>query len=49
MPLPEAIARIAAARHATLALTGPLPRPAPLYLRAADAAPPADPAPVILP
>ncbi|MGO4853762.1 tRNA (adenosine(37)-N6)-threonylcarbamoyltransferase complex dimerization subunit type 1 TsaB [Phaeovulum sp. W22_SRMD_FR3] len=49
LPLPEAIARIAAARHAGLALTGPLARPAPLYLRAADAAPPADPAPVILP
>lgn len=39
-----AIARIAARR---LAL-GDLPRPAPLYLRAADAAPPADPPPVIL-
>ena len=49
LPLPEAIARIAAARHARQAQTGPLPRPAPLYLRAADAAPPADPAPVILP
>ena len=27
----------------------PIPRPAPLYIRAADAAPPRDPAPVILP
>ncbi len=44
MPLAEAIARIAAARRST-----PGPRPAPLYLRAADAAPPADPAPVIVP
>jgi tRNA threonylcarbamoyladenosine biosynthesis protein TsaB len=38
------IARIAAAR-----LGRPLPRPAPVYVRPADAAPPADPAPVILP
>ncbi|WP_132694073.1 tRNA (adenosine(37)-N6)-threonylcarbamoyltransferase complex dimerization subunit type 1 TsaB [Rhodovulum steppense] len=38
------IARIAAAR-----LGQNLPRPAPLYLRPADAAPPADPPPVILP
>lgn len=44
MPLAEAIARIAAERRAMTQ-----PRPAPLYLRAADAAPPADPAPVILP
>ncbi len=42
-PLPEAIARIAAQRR-----TLPLPRPAPLYLRAADACPPSDPAPLIL-
>ncbi len=39
----QAIARVAAAR-------GPGgPRPAPFYLRPADAAPPAEPAPVILP
>ena len=42
MPLADAIARIAAAR------TGPQPRPAPFYLRHADAAPPADPPPVII-
>lgn len=42
-PLAEAIARIAALRQ------GPGPRPAPFYLRGADAAPPADPPPVILP
>jgi len=41
-----AIARIAAER---LAQGDPQPRPAPLYIRAADAAPPRDPAPVILP
>ena len=44
--LTPAMARIAAARLAT---GGPIPRPAPLYIRAADAAPPKDPAPVILP
>ena len=44
MPLAEAIARIAATRAAS-----PQPRPAPFYLRGADAAPPADPPPVILP
>jgi tRNA threonylcarbamoyl adenosine modification protein YeaZ len=44
MPLVEAIARIAADRAAT-----PQPSPAPFYLRGADAAPPADPPPVILP
>ena len=38
------IARLAAARRAD-----PGPRPAPLYLRPADAAPSADPPPVILP
>ena len=43
LPLAEAIARIAAARSL------PSPRPAPFYLRAADAAPPSDPPPVILP
>ncbi len=44
MPLAEAIARIGAERAAT-----PQPRPAPFYLRGADAAPPSDPPPVILP
>jgi tRNA threonylcarbamoyladenosine biosynthesis protein TsaB len=44
MPLAEAIARIAAERATT-----PQPRPAPFYLRGADAAPPSDPPPVILP
>lgn len=46
MPLVEAIARLAAARLRD----GLLPaRPAPFYLRGADAAPPSDPPPVILP
>ena len=44
MPFLEAIARIGAERAGT-----PQPRPAPFYLRDADAAPPSDPAPVILP
>ncbi len=44
MSLAEAIARIGAARAAS-----PQPRPAPFYLRGADAAPPSDPPPVILP
>ncbi|MFN4154971.1 MAG: tRNA (adenosine(37)-N6)-threonylcarbamoyltransferase complex dimerization subunit type 1 TsaB [Paracoccaceae bacterium] len=43
MPMVEAIARIAATRLGT-----PHPRPAPFYLRGADAAPPSDPPPVIL-
>lgn len=43
-PLAEAIARITAQRW-----TSPQPRPAPFYLRGADAAPPSDAAPVILP
>ena len=43
VPLAEAIARLAAARAL------PQPRPAPFYLRGADAAPPSDPPPVILP
>jgi tRNA threonylcarbamoyl adenosine modification protein YeaZ len=43
-PAPVAIARLAAARYDV-----PQPRPAPLYLRGADAAPPSDPPPVILP
>lgn len=44
--LTPAIAHIAARR---LASGAPIPRPAPLYIRGADAAPPKDPAPVILP
>lgn len=44
MPLALAVAQIAAARAGDGA-----PRPAPFYLRGADAAPPADPPPVILP
>lgn len=44
MPLAVAIARIAAARRGD-----PLPRPAPIYLRPADAAPSRDAPPVILP
>lgn len=44
VPLAEAIARLAASRAET-----PQPRPAPFYLRSADAAPPADPPPLILP
>ncbi len=44
LPLAEAIARIGAIRATT-----PQPRPAPFYLRGADAAPPSDPPPVILP
>ena len=43
MPLAEAMAHLAAARAL------PQPRPAPFYLRGADAAPPSDPPPVILP
>ncbi|MFN3971208.1 MAG: tRNA (adenosine(37)-N6)-threonylcarbamoyltransferase complex dimerization subunit type 1 TsaB [Gemmobacter sp.] len=42
MPLVEAVARLAALRE-------PGTRPAPFYLRGADAAPPSDPPPVILP
>ncbi|TAG23810.1 MAG: tRNA (adenosine(37)-N6)-threonylcarbamoyltransferase complex dimerization subunit type 1 TsaB, partial [Rhodobacterales bacterium] len=44
LPIAEAIARIGAIRALT-----PQPRPAPFYLRGADAAPPSDPPPVILP
>ncbi|MEY4983455.1 MAG: tRNA ((37)-N6)-threonylcarbamoyltransferase complex dimerization subunit type 1 TsaB, partial [Pseudomonadota bacterium] len=44
VPLAEAIARIAAQRLGRVQ-----PRPAPFYLRGADAAPPSDPPPVILP
>jgi tRNA threonylcarbamoyl adenosine modification protein YeaZ len=43
MPLAEAIARLAASRAHS-----PQPRPAPFYLRGADAAPPSDPPPVML-
>ncbi|MGO4914045.1 tRNA (adenosine(37)-N6)-threonylcarbamoyltransferase complex dimerization subunit type 1 TsaB [Pseudogemmobacter sp. W21_MBD1_M6] len=43
-PLAEAIARLAHLRFAT-----ETKRPAPLYIRDADAAPPRDPAPVLLP
>ena len=46
MPLTEAILRIAADRFARAA---DHPRPAPFYLRGADAAPPSDPPPLILP
>ena len=42
-PLAEATARVALGRIGT-----PQPRPAPFYLRGADAAPPSDPPPVIL-
>ncbi|RMC34685.1 tRNA (adenosine(37)-N6)-threonylcarbamoyltransferase complex dimerization subunit type 1 TsaB [Paracoccus alkanivorans] len=42
-PLAEAVARIAIMRR-----DSPVPRPAPIYLRPADAAPSRDPAPVIL-
>jgi tRNA threonylcarbamoyl adenosine modification protein YeaZ len=44
LPLAEGVARIALSR-----LGRDNPRPAPLYLRAPDAAPPRDPAPAILP
>ncbi|MFO0513642.1 MAG: tRNA (adenosine(37)-N6)-threonylcarbamoyltransferase complex dimerization subunit type 1 TsaB [Rhodobacterales bacterium] len=44
VPMAVAIARLAAVRLGT-----PHPRPAPMYLRAADAALPAEPPPVILP
>ena len=43
MPLVQAMAQIAAGRLGT-----DQPRPAPFYLRGADAAPPSDPPPVIL-
>lgn len=44
MPIAEAIARIAARRHTTATQ-----RPAPLYIRSADAAPPSDAPPALLP
>ncbi|MBL4917965.1 tRNA (adenosine(37)-N6)-threonylcarbamoyltransferase complex dimerization subunit type 1 TsaB [Szabonella alba] len=47
MPLAEAIAHVAAARLGD-SPGADLPRPAPFYLRGADAAPPSDPPPVIL-
>lgn len=48
--LPAAMALVAAIAQLALARTGvPQPRPAPFYLRGADAAPPSDPPPVILP
>jgi tRNA threonylcarbamoyl adenosine modification protein YeaZ len=47
VPLPRRIATIA--RRAAARRADPGPRPAPLYLRPADAAPAADPPPVILP
>ena len=43
-PIAEAIARLAAAR-----VHSAQPRPAPFYIRGADAAPSSDPPPVILP
>ncbi|MHA6266922.1 tRNA (adenosine(37)-N6)-threonylcarbamoyltransferase complex dimerization subunit type 1 TsaB [uncultured Aliiroseovarius sp.] len=43
------IARISARRFSHADPQSPVPRPAPLYVRAADAAPPRDPAPTILP
>jgi tRNA threonylcarbamoyladenosine biosynthesis protein TsaB len=52
VPLTEAIARIALARTGTGIAPGrhsAFPRPAPFYLRGADAAPSSDPPPVILP
>lgn len=44
MPLVEAMLHIAARR-----IDSPQPRPAPFYLRGADATPPSDPPPTILP
>ena len=44
LPVAQAIARVAGGRLGTVQ-----PRPAPLYLRSADAAPPSDPPPLILP
>jgi tRNA threonylcarbamoyl adenosine modification protein YeaZ len=49
MPLARASALIAQNLHHAAQRTGrPLPRPAPFYLRGADAAPPADPPPRLL-
>jgi tRNA threonylcarbamoyl adenosine modification protein YeaZ len=47
VPLPDRIVTLA--RLATARRHAPGPRPAPLYLRPADAAPASDPPPVILP
>lgn|GEM_PF-63947 len=48
-PVAVAIAQVARGRVATMRSRGAaLPRPAPLYLRPADAAPPRDPPPMIL-
>ena len=44
LPVAEGVARLAVERR-----HHPAPPPAPLYLRPADAAPPADPPPLILP
>ena len=44
-PVAQAIARAGSA----LLVDAPQPRPAPFYLRSADALPPADPPPLILP
>ncbi len=48
-PVAVAIARVAASRLEASRLGTVQPRPAPLYLRSADAAPSSDPPPVILP
>jgi tRNA threonylcarbamoyladenosine biosynthesis protein TsaB len=47
LPPEKQVARIAQIAHALH--DKPQPRPAPLYIRPADAAPPSDPPPVILP
>ena len=49
MPSGSAFAASATGRIAAALWQTPQPRPAPLYLRPADAAPPKDPAPAILP
>ena len=49
-PFPDSLANVTAiARIAASLLGTPQPRPAPCYVRGADAAPPRDPPPVILP
>jgi len=49
-PVPDSLANVTAiARIAASLLGTPQPRPAPCYVRGADAAPPRDPPPVILP
>lgn len=45
---PEAVARLAALRLAALAPGETPPRPAPIYLRPADAAPPSEPSPALI-